>query len=95
PQTMQDISPPKLVAPLVAYLAHPDCRESGSLFEASAGSFKKVRWERSRGAYLDTETPITLQDIADHWSTITDFSASEHPDDMREALRGMWDRSLL
>lgn len=80
----------EFVAPLVGYLAHPECQESGSLFEASAGAFKKVRWERSEGLRLDTSKPLTIDDIAKGWDRIVDFSSSEHPKDMNEALMGLY-----
>ena len=80
------------VAPIVGYLAHRQCRESGSLFEASAGTFKKLRWERSRGLRLPQDQPMTLEAIASRWDEVTSFSAdTEHPRDMREALRGLYE----
>ena len=79
------------VAPLIGYLVHPDCTETGGLFEASAGAFKKVRWERSRGLRLDPANPMSIDDIAEGWQQIGDFSDSEHPVDMREALGMMVD----
>ena len=83
------------VAPLVAYLAHRDCTESGSLFEASAGSFKKVRWERSVGLNLDPRVePVTLDAVADNWEKIIDFSESENPANMSEALSLMYSRTM-
>ncbi len=91
PEELKALIKTDYVAPLIAYLAHPRCEENGSLFEASAGSFKKVRWERSRGVKLDTSQPLTLSDVAAHWQDITSFAASEHPADMREALRGMYE----
>ncbi|MEQ8692811.1 MAG: SDR family NAD(P)-dependent oxidoreductase [Pseudomonadales bacterium] len=80
------------VAPLVAYLCHPSCSESGSLFEASAGTYKKVRWERNAGLQLDTRQGVSVDDIAANWSQLTAFDETEHPNEMREALRGLWDR---
>ena len=74
----------------IGYLAHPDCEESGSLFEASAGAFKKLRWERSEGLRLDTTNPITIGDIAKGWDRVVDFSSSDHPKDMNEALQGLY-----
>ena len=38
---------PEFVAPLVAYLAHESCPESGSLYEVGAGYIAKQRWNRS------------------------------------------------
>jgi 3-hydroxyacyl-CoA dehydrogenase/3a,7a,12a-trihydroxy-5b-cholest-24-enoyl-CoA hydratase len=57
---------------------------------ASAGAFKKVRWERSEGLRLDTSKPLTIDDIAKGWDRIVDFSSSEHPKDMNEALMGLY-----
>ncbi len=74
------------VAPLVAYLCHPQCKESGSLFEAGAGRFKKLRWERSRGLAVNPESNPSLDDIAAGWQELTDFSDSEHPTDIMDAL---------
>ena len=81
------------VAPLVAYLAHPSCEESGSFFEASAGSFRKLRWERSEGLNLfPEETPVTVDTIASHWGEITDFAQAEHPTSMSDSLQRMYAR---
>ncbi len=79
------------VAPLVAYLAHPACPSSGGLFEASGGRFKAVRWERSEGLALDTGAPMTMTQIADGWDQLVDFSTADHPTEMREALRTMYE----
>ena len=79
------------IAPLIGYLSHLECTENGSMFEASGGSFKKVRWERSEGLKLDTSKPMTIEEIARGWQQVTDFSNSEHPTSMREALRWMYE----
>ena len=81
------------VAPLVAYLAHASCEESGSFFEASAGSFRKLRWERTEGLNLfPEETPVTVDTIASHWGKITDFAQTEHPTSMSDSLQRMYAR---
>ena len=90
PDALKEAIKTEFVAPLVGYLAHPECQENGSLFEASAGAFKKVRWERSEGLRLDTTKPLTIGDIANGWDQIVDFSSSEHPKDMNEALMGLY-----
>ena len=91
-ESFKEVIKPEYVAPLVGYLAHPSCTESGSMFEASAGVFKKLRWQRSNGIQLNTGNPMPLQSIADHWSDMQDYSHADHPTDMREALRGMYER---
>ena len=35
------------VIPLVAYLCHESCEETGSVFEVAAGYCAKLRWQRS------------------------------------------------
>ena len=81
------------VAPLVVYLAHPDCQESGSIFEASAGSYKKLRWERTKGLNLFPEQePADLNAIAENWGKIVDFSETEHPLHMGDSLERMYAR---
>jgi len=81
------------VAPLVAYLAHAGCEESGSFFEASAGSFRKLRWERTEGLNLfPEETPVTVDTIASQWAKITDFTNTEHPTSMSDSLQRMYAR---
>lgn len=77
------------VAPMVAYLCHPECTENGGLFEAGAGRFKKLRWERSQGLTLAPETTPSVDDIADNWQQITNFTASEHPNNIMDALTGL------
>ena len=81
------------VAPLVVYLAHEECQESGTIFEASAGSFKKLRWERTEGlnVYPEQDT-LDINTIAKNWDKITDFSESEHPLHMGDSLERMYAR---
>jgi 3-hydroxyacyl-CoA dehydrogenase/3a,7a,12a-trihydroxy-5b-cholest-24-enoyl-CoA hydratase len=90
PDNFKAVIKTEYVAPLVGYLVHPECQETGSLFEASAGAFKKVRWERSEGLRLDTTKPLTIDDIAKGWDRVLDFSSSDHPKDMNEALQGLY-----
>lgn len=95
PEKQKTVTRPEYVAPLAVYLAHPDCQESGSMFEASAGSFRKLRWEQSEGLNLDpSREMVTLDAVADNWDQIVDFSNSTHPRSMGESLQGMFGRFL-
>lgn len=95
PDALKRVIKTDYVAPLVAYLAHPDCVESGSMFEASAGSFRKMRWEQSEGLNLDPSTDeVSIDEIAANWDQVVDFSESTHPANMGESLQGMYARMM-
>jgi len=90
PEVLHDIVRPDLVAPLVGFLCHPDCTESGGLFEASAGTYKKVRWERSEGLSLDPKSAPSIDSVAEGWEKIVSFTNTDHPQNMGEALAGLY-----
>lgn len=44
---------PTLVVPLVAYLCHDSCKETGSVFEIGGGFCSKLRWQRAEVIYYN------------------------------------------
>ncbi|KAK4624200.1 Peroxisomal hydratase-dehydrogenase-epimerase [Fulvia fulva] len=81
PKEMMDLMGPEWVVPLVGYLTHSDCKESGSIFEGGAGHFSKIRWERSKGLLLKPDENLHPEHVLAGWSKITDFTLNEHPQD--------------
>jgi NAD(P)-dependent dehydrogenase (short-subunit alcohol dehydrogenase family) len=77
---------PDLVAPMVAYLAHPDCPVSGECFAAGAGRFARIVMATSDGYLHDGPAP-TPEDVAVHWAEIDDVSAPWVPADLMEWSR--------
>ncbi len=74
------------VSPLVAWLCHESCTETGGLFEVGGGVIAKLRWERTAGAYLDLGGADAVEQVAGAWGRITDFSGSDHPAGFAEAM---------
>ncbi|KAF9886520.1 hypothetical protein FE257_011427 [Aspergillus nanangensis] len=80
PEMMQGLSP-HLVAPIVTYLVHSsNLNETGGIFEAGAGHFSKIRWERAAGAIFRPDDSFTPSAVLQKWDQIHDFAqGAEHP----------------
>lgn len=70
---------PEFVVPVVAYLCHDSCKETGSIFELGAGFVSKLRWERSKGAVFKADGSFTPGSVAAKMSEITDFTNPDYP----------------
>ena len=76
----QDILPPEMfekltpdyVAPVVAYLCTEECADTASVFIVGGGSVQRVALFGNDGPKFDN--PPSVDDIAAHWSEITDLS---------------------
>ncbi len=78
---------PEYVAPLVAYLSHDDCKETGKVFEVGGGWVSELRWQRSKGEVFPLTSSFTPEAVAASWSTISSFDAgSEYPTDPQAAF---------
>lgn len=82
---------PSLVSPIVAYLAHSDCKVSGEIFSAAAGRVARIFIGEAQGIY----TPdLTLETVRDRWDQIMSrdgyavpMSAEEERHLLEEAFR--------
>ncbi|CAF1506962.1 unnamed protein product [Adineta steineri] len=66
---------PEFVMPLVLYLCHESCSDTGSLFEVAGGWIGKVRLQKSSGAMVRrANAPMTAEDVRDNWKDIISFA---------------------
>jgi NAD(P)-dependent dehydrogenase (short-subunit alcohol dehydrogenase family) len=72
---------PDLVAPMVAFLAHEDCPVSGEIYAAGAGRFARIFLAQTDG-YVHTGSTPTIEDVAEHWTTINDEAGYTVPADL-------------
>lgn len=80
---------PVYVSPLVAWLCHDSCKETGSLFEAGAGWYGKLRWERSKGAGISLDGGVSIEDVVQNFDRITDMTDTTHPANSMESIAGI------
>jgi (3R)-3-hydroxyacyl-CoA dehydrogenase / 3a,7a,12a-trihydroxy-5b-cholest-24-enoyl-CoA hydratase / enoyl-CoA hydratase 2 len=70
---------PDYVVPLVAYLCHESCEETGSLFEVGAGYIGKHRTQRTKGHAFDLKS-FTPEDVAANWAKVIDWKDATNPE---------------
>jgi NAD(P)-dependent dehydrogenase (short-subunit alcohol dehydrogenase family) len=81
PQDLVDALKPEYVTPLVVYLSHEACQETGKVFEAGAGWYGTIQYYRSKGKVIPH---ATAEDIKNNWSEITNMSQAKHYENNRD-----------
>lgn len=87
PKEITDALKPEYVSPLVAWLCHDGCNETGGLFEVGGGFYSKLRWERTKGKTFKLGRPQTVEAIQNAWPQITSFDGAEHPADITSSMQ--------
>ena len=86
PPEMMEVMKPDFVVPLVGTLVHSSCKESGSIFEAAAGHFSKIRWERSKGFLAKPDDNLTADVVLRNHDKIIDFKGADHPNSVADSV---------
>jgi len=84
PEMLAQLSP-EMIVPLVAYLSHESTTVNGQLFEAGAGWYGRVRWERTKGHVFKTDKSFTPAAVKAAWDTINDYADADHPENITDA----------
>ncbi|XP_046904595.1 peroxisomal multifunctional enzyme type 2 isoform X2 [Hypomesus transpacificus] len=75
------------VAPLVVWLCHDECQETGGLFEVGGGWMGKLRWERSQGRIVRQKNQsMSPEGVREQWDQICDFTDATKPANIQESL---------
>ncbi len=86
PKDMLENLKPEYVTPLVAWLAHEDCKENGGLYEVGGGYFGKLRFERTEGKLFKLGREISPEAVRNAWDDVTDWKKVTHPANITESL---------
>jgi (3R)-3-hydroxyacyl-CoA dehydrogenase / 3a,7a,12a-trihydroxy-5b-cholest-24-enoyl-CoA hydratase / enoyl-CoA hydratase 2 len=87
PKDLVDALRPEYVSPLVAWLCHESCADTGGLFEVGGGYFAKLRWERTLGKKFKLGRAIEPEALAAAWPEIVSFDKAEHPPDITSSMQ--------
>lgn len=80
---------PSYVAPVVAYLCHESCKETGGTFEASGGWVARYRLHRSKGKVF--KDAMSLESLERDWKDITSMDGGAYFTSVAEHLGSIID----
>uniref|UniRef100_UPI00358F2DB2 peroxisomal multifunctional enzyme type 2 n=1 Tax=Myxine glutinosa TaxID=7769 RepID=UPI00358F2DB2 len=87
PPELLDVLKAEYVSPLVIWLCHETCSETGGVFEVAAGWIAKMRWQQAQGSVLKRrDQPMTAEDVRDNWKKICDFSDCTFPSSTQDSM---------
>ncbi|KAJ2698381.1 hypothetical protein FB645_005660 [Coemansia sp. IMI 203386] len=73
PQEILDALKPEFIAPLVAFLTHEGCTQTGGLFEIGAGKITAHRWQGTEGVVFKADESFTPAAVKARFAEIDDF----------------------
>ena len=87
PKEVVDALKPEYVSPVVLFLGHEECQETGALFEVGGGFCAKLRWERTKGKIWKLGRNITIENVRKAWGEITNFDGATHPENITASMQ--------
>lgn len=89
PEQLQARLSPAYVAPVVAYLSHETCKETGSILEAAGGWVAYHKLNRSKGKVYDDV--MTLERLHQDWSDIKSMEGGAYFTSVTEHFSAIMD----
>ncbi len=87
PKEILDALRPEYVSPLLAWLCHESCEETGGLFEVGGGFMAKLRWQRAAGKTFRLGRAITPEAVQESWKEISALdSGAAYPADIASSM---------
>ncbi len=89
PESLKEQLSPELITPLVVKLCSQENTETGSLFEAGAGWFAKLRWQRNSGVLLDQDgvnAERLAEQLAERWDQVCNFESADYPSHVEDTF---------
>jgi len=77
---------PDFVAPLVAFLCHESCKETGGVYELGAGWVAKLRWQRTKGEFFPADDSFTPEMVQQRWAKVVDFANPDYPTSTQDSM---------
>ncbi len=77
PPALLEYMRPELVSPAVAYLASEECKVSGEIIAATAGTYARVQYFMTEGVAFDPDQPVTIEMIQENFERITDLDTAK------------------
>lgn len=86
PENLFNQLKPQFIAPVVCYLVHESCEDTGGVYEAAGGWVGKYRWSRSLGkAFIPPDT-LNIESVRDSWSQITNLTGATQPSSVHDQM---------
>ena len=72
---------PEHIAPVVAWMCHEECSDSGKVVEALAGWAGAYRWQRSSGVnLLGSSNSVSIETVRQNWAGVLDMDNGDFPE---------------
>jgi len=85
PEELVNALKPEFIVPLVVYLCHESTEDNGGLYEAGAGHYARLRWQKTKGVFIDNSKAINAEDVKGGWSKINDWEGASNPSAIGES----------